>query len=214
MNARNSIHLYYVLDPMCSWCWGFRPVFQRLLETLPIRTTVQYVMGGLAPDSDQPMTEATRQYVQKMWRAVEKHTGAKFNYDFWKYCHPRRSTYPACRAIIASGLQKHSAIPDMIFAIQKAYYLQSLNPSNLDILIRLSEEIGLDGQRFENDITSKDVETLLQQDFQLRRDLGVMSFPSVIMESNNNTQWLANGYLPIEDIIKKIPNDILKAYQD
>ena len=24
--------LIYVHDPMCSWCWGFRPTFERLCE--------------------------------------------------------------------------------------------------------------------------------------------------------------------------------------
>ena len=99
--------LYYVLDPMCSWCWGFRPVFESLLvhlsKNLPDQINVQYVMGGLAPDSDQPMPEETCLYIQKQWSAVETTLGAKFNWDFWSECQPRRSTYPACRAVIAAG---------------------------------------------------------------------------------------------------------------
>ena len=173
--------LYYVLDPMCSWCWGFRSVFDVLLKKLPDEVDVQYVMGGLAPDSDQAMPSETAEYIQQQWRRVTAKTGAEFNWDFWSECQPRRSTYPACRAVIAAGKQGKENIPDMIYAIQKAYYLQARNPSDLQTLISLAKTMGLDSEQFENDIISSEVERLLQNDFETRRRLGVNSFPTVIL---------------------------------
>jgi putative protein-disulfide isomerase len=200
--------LIYIHDPMCSWCWGFRPVFTQLLELLPENTAVRYVMGGLAPDNDQPMSAATRVYIQKMWHAVEKRTNANFNHDFWTLCQPRRSTYPACRSVIAAGLQRTEAIPEMIYTVQKAYYLQARNPSDLDVLVSLAGEIGLDTQRFKNDIVSHQVEMLLQRDFDTRRQLGVMSFPSVMLASAGSTYCLSNGYSPIQTMTDNLPDDL------
>ena len=60
-------------------------------------------MGGLAPDSDEPMPAEMRTYVQQAWRAVTARTGVAFEHRFWEECAPRRSTYPACRAVIAAG---------------------------------------------------------------------------------------------------------------
>ena len=48
--------LYRVYDPMCSWCWGFRRFWDTLREALPATFTVVNVVGGLAPDSEQPMS--------------------------------------------------------------------------------------------------------------------------------------------------------------
>ena len=42
--------LYYVHDPMCSWCWGFRPTWLALQDQLPEGVRVQRLLGGLAPD--------------------------------------------------------------------------------------------------------------------------------------------------------------------
>ena len=39
------------------------------------------------------------------WQDVATTTGAEFNFDFWKLCKPRRSTYPACRAVLAARQQ-------------------------------------------------------------------------------------------------------------
>ena len=47
--------LIYVHDPMCSWCWGFRPTFERLCDALSGEATVMRLLGGLAADSDQHM---------------------------------------------------------------------------------------------------------------------------------------------------------------
>ena len=176
--------LIFVLDPMCSWCWGFRSTFEQLKQALPEGVEVKYVMGGLAPDSDEPMPQKTRDYVQSQWKKVSQETGAQFNWDFWQCCVPKRSTYPSCRAVIAAGLQNEFARADMIYAIQQAYYMNAKNPSELDTLIQCAEEIGLDKEQFIKDIQSEKVEDQLQEELDLRRRLGVTGFPALRLESN------------------------------
>ena len=40
--------LLYVMDPMCSWCWGFAPVVQALAEQAAAAgVPLQLVVGGL-----------------------------------------------------------------------------------------------------------------------------------------------------------------------
>ena len=57
-----SAILYYAHDPMCSWCWAFRPVWLALLAQLPEGTRVQRLLGGLAPDTDEPMPDQSLQH--------------------------------------------------------------------------------------------------------------------------------------------------------
>ncbi|MEJ2593423.1 MAG: DsbA family protein, partial [Candidatus Thiodiazotropha sp.] len=76
-------HLYYIHDPMCSWCWAFRPAFADLLRRLPEGMTHSRLLGGLAPDSDQPMSEEMRAGLQATWRRIqEKLPETRFNFDF------------------------------------------------------------------------------------------------------------------------------------
>ena len=192
--------LYYVMDPMCSWCWGFRPVLNELLELLPADTRLRHVMGGLAPDTEAQMPAETRAYVQSMWRAVAERCGAEFNPEFWVRCQPRRSTWPACRAVLATEQQNSQRVATMILAIQKAYYLQARNPSERGTLIELAVEIGLDPQRFAAHLDSAMVQTRLQQDFELRRQLGADHFPSLLLEVAGKQHWLTRGYSDLETI--------------
>ena len=191
--------VFYVADPMCSWCWGFREVLRQILEHLAQSIEVRYVMGGLAPDSDEPMSDETREYIQGAWRQVSARTGAQFNWDFWTACQPRRSTYPACRAVLAADAANGSG-PAMFDHIQQAYYLEAHNPSDADTLVALAGELGIDREQFRNDLKSPQTESLLQEDFRLQRELGCRAFPSVVLENDGERQYLTAGYDDFERI--------------
>jgi putative protein-disulfide isomerase len=177
-NKASMAILYHVHDPMCSWCWGFRRSWDLLRSTLPTSVTVADVMGGLAPDCDKPMPLEQQKTIAGYWQKIAEQTGAQFNFDFWKDCQPRRSTYPACRAVLAAA--KQHAEQSMIDAIQQAYYMRAMNPSDSSTLIALAAELGLDEERFSRDLASPETESELEKNFALRRTLGVYSFPSLV----------------------------------
>ena len=88
-----NINLVYAHDPMCSWCWGFAPTFDRIKNELPDEIELVMLLGGLAPDSDQPMPQQMQQYLQQTWKTIEAQIpGTQFNHAFWTDCEPRRST--------------------------------------------------------------------------------------------------------------------------
>ncbi len=174
--------LIYVHDPMCSWCWGFAPVLDGLLPALPDGIRLKRLLGGLAPDSDVPMPESTREYVRGQWRRIQREIpGAEFNFSFWARCAPRRSTYPACRAVIAARRQGPRFDARMTRAIQRAYYLEARNPSDASTLIDLARELGLDVDIFARDLSSAETDQTLMQEIGEARALGVRGFPSLVL---------------------------------
>lgn len=188
--------LMYIYDPMCSWCWGYRSTWQVLQEKLSSVVEVKYLVGGLAPDSEDPMPEKMQQFLQQTWHNIAEQLGCEFNFDFWTLCQPRRSTYPACRAVIAArdyGLEQA-----MYLAIQQGYYLQAKNPSNNSTLIAIAASIGLDANTqssskltFEQALKSEKVNQQLLTEIALVRELPSNGFPSLVLAINNQ-------YIPIE----------------
>jgi putative protein-disulfide isomerase len=170
--------LYYVHDPMCSWCWGFSPTWDAIRMALPAEQKVVELLGGLAPDTDEPMPEQMRDYLQQTWRTIQSQLGTPFNFDFWQQCQPRRATYPACRAVIAAEQQEAGEL--MVQAIQHAYYLRAMNPSEDAVLTTLATELGLNSERFARDLVDPATSVELHHQITLARQLGVESFPSLI----------------------------------
>jgi len=65
----NAPRFIYVLDPMCSWCWAFSAAVDTLKQRYAFPWTL--LMGGLAPDSDEPMNKAMQQKLQAIWQHIE-----------------------------------------------------------------------------------------------------------------------------------------------
>lgn len=168
---------------MCSWCWGYRPTAELLFSKLPEDISLEYVLGGLAPDSDEPMSAKLRSAISGHWKRIHEMLGTEFNFDFWEYCEPRRSTYPACRAVIAASKQQGEV--DMILAIQRAYYLRAMNPSDTETLEKLAKELGLDVDRFETDLHSPETEAVLQDQVAFARRSPIHGFPALALKVGN-----------------------------
>lgn len=193
--------LYYVHDPMCSWCWGFSRVLGELTENLPGEIEVHRLLGGLAPDSDSPMPDFMQQQIKNTWSLIEDTIpGVKFNFDFWEKNIPRRSTYSACRAVLAARQQGDVFDIKMTKAIQHAYYQEARNPSDDSTLIALAEEIGLNQEIFTRAYQSEEINQLLIKEINQSRTMFIESYPSLLLVNEDKEILINidyNDYLPM-----------------
>ena len=179
--------LIYIHDPMCSWCYGFRPVFGQLCRELEGRLAVSRLLGGLAPDSADPMPDEMQRHLQDTWRRIQQRIpGTSFNFGFWKSCRPRRSTWPACRAVIAARQLDATLEVPMIEAIQRAYYREARNPSDDDTLIALAGDLGLDATAFAAQLDAPDTHEQMAREIARARQIGANSFRETLIEWDRN----------------------------
>ena len=197
--------LYHVHDPMCSWCYAFRPVWQEISKNLPEDVELQYVLGGLAPDSDAPMPEEMQNMLIGTWQRITQTVpGTTFNFDFWKNNQPRRSTYPSCRAVLATRLQDPEKERAVIRGIQDAYYQRAMNPSDDSTLTQVAKENGLDPERFAADLQSEETHQALLDELRFARSIGGDSFPSLIMQEGEQLRLIMLSYTDAAHILKQI----------
>ena len=200
--------LIYVHDPMCSWCWGFSEVYRQLVEKMPPGLKLERLLGGLAVDSDLGMPEPMQTMLQQTWHRIEQTIpGALFNFEFWTSCEPRRSTYPACRAVIAAREQGDRYDLAMTQQIQQAYYRQARNPSNNETLIELAAEIGLDRDRFSDELVAPHTQQQLLLEIDRARSIGIDSFPSLVLERNGYHHRILTHYTEVDLMLDQIKFD-------
>lgn len=194
-SSNTEATLVYVHDPMCSWCWGFRPTFEALCSQLPAQIRFVRLLGGLAPDNESPMPQALRQQLQNTWRTIQARIpGTSFNFDFWEHCTPQRSTYPSCRAVLTARTLDAAKEEAMILAIQQAYYLQARNPSRLDTLIELGVECGFAEEAFARTLHSPEIDLQLSAEMTQARKLGVNSYPSLVVVKQGHIHPISIDY--------------------
>ncbi|MGH1540204.1 MAG: DsbA family protein [Arenicella sp.] len=209
----NQTTLYYVYDPMCSWCWAFQPTWEQLQEQLPSSIQIRYILGGLAPDTNQPMPIQMQESIAGIWQQIQATVpGTRFNFDFWRICQPRRSTYPACRAVLAAADLNPQSEVKMIKAIQSAYYLEAKNPSDDEVLVELARNIGLDDALFHQSLNSVSIQQRLADHLTHSQALGARGFPSLYLELFDKQRYpIGIDYNSPSTILKHILKQITAA---
>jgi putative protein-disulfide isomerase len=206
--------LYYIHDPMCSWCWAFRPVYAEIRHAIADQVNLIELLGGLAPDTEQPMPIDMQQYLQQTWRTIQQRVpSTRFNFDFWTKCKPLRSTYPACRAVIAARYQGEHNAGLMTYRIQTAYYTEARNPSELAVLVQLATEIGLDVAKFREAIAAEATRQQLLDEIAQSRRLNVDSFPSLLLDMDGS-QWRVPVDYNDADVVLGMIRQILSSHED
>jgi len=197
--------LVYVHDPMCSWCWGFNRVLVELKTLLPESIEINRLLGGLAPDSSEPMPRDLRRYIRATWKKIEETIpGTRFNHDFWTNCRPRRSTWPACRAVITARRQGLEFDLAMTHAIQRGYYLEAKNPSDDTVLIGFAAALGLDTAIFTTQLNSESTHQQLNEEIMQVRQLGVESFPSLVLLVGDSVKPIQINYSDADVMLESI----------
>jgi len=203
--SKQKTTLYYAHDPMCSWCYGFRPVWKEVTDWCQDKIQIEYLMGGLAPDSDDIMPQGMQDDIQSYWRKIQNYIpGTEFNFDFWTQNKPRRSTYRSCRAVISARVQQPEKQFEMIKLIQDAYYLQAKNPSDREPLIECAKQSSLDVERFSNDLDAQHTKDLLRLEMLQCRQLHLESFPSLLLEKEGEFFGIGLDYNNAQNIIDQL----------
>ena len=95
----------------------------------------------------------------------------------------------------------------MIEAIQRAYYLRAMNPSDVSTLTILAKEIGLEERKFSNDIASSETEQELQRQIQFVRNSPCRGFPGLLLNANEELISIEVDYLNAQNTL-----DIIAQY--
>lgn len=189
MNQR----LLYVMDPLCSWCWGFAPVMDAIQAAHP-DLTLHMVAGGLRPGQREPLDAASRAALGEHWEAVESASGQPFLRpadlpEGFVY-----NTEPPCRALVVGRQLDVTRVWALLKAIQQAFYAQALDVTQTALLVELAEQAGYDRRAFGESFDAEITRAAIAADFSWTRDLGIAGFPTLLAQRDGQLALLTNGY--------------------
>ena len=196
--------LWYFADPMCSWCWGFSPVLDKIKETYGEKLKVSLMLGGLRPGTVEAMTPQLRKEIFHHWYEVIKLTGQKFSFDHAMPDGFVYDTEPPCRAVIVVA----EFNPDMTLpyfkSIQEAFYIKQKNVCDEEVLAQLAGQCGMARDNFLDRFHAADVRQKTQQHFQHTRQAEVRGFPTLVLQNGSKFTMIASGYRPFDELRQDI----------
>ncbi|MBI1386340.1 MAG: DsbA family protein [Rhizobiales bacterium] len=166
---------------MCSWCWGFSPVFEELSALVSGRARVRYVMGGLRAGSTQPMDEAQKRYIAGHWQHVHERTGQPFNHAFFDRDDFVYDTEPACRAVVTVRGLRPDLQGAMLKALHRAFYMENLDLTDAEVLAGAAGSLEIDRASFLDAFEMEATHDATQIDFAITQQTGIQGFPTVLL---------------------------------
>lgn len=216
-------HLIYIADPMCSWCYGFGPQLNALLDALP-DAQLDIVVGGLRAYNTEVMDEAKKATILGHWKHVEAASGLPFSTSGMARPDFVYDTEPACRALVAARILNPDlpsrSMLDVFHAIQHAFYAQGRDVTDLQVLAEigaaaLTDAIGpeglaeqaiapLDSADFLDTLSAASTISETRQDFAQTQRWGIQGFPALVLEHDATLHLICSGYTKTAVLLERI----------
>ncbi|AKD04746.1 DsbA family protein [Pontibacter korlensis] len=192
------IHLIYVMDPMCSWCYGFAPVIKQLVAEQEGKMQFKLVMGGLRAGTEKPLEEQMKEGIKHHWQDVEKITEQPFDYSFFDRDGFIYDTEPSCRAVVTMRYLKPEMEFEMAQVVQTAFYAKNNDVTISEVLTSIATTLGVEEEAFLDKYNSEEMKEKTQQDFKIARHLQATAFPSLYLLNGTNIHLISRGYRPYD----------------
>jgi len=192
--------LLYVMDPLCSWCWGFAPVVAALAEQAAASgVPLHFVTGGLRQER-AALDPVSKVRILAHWQAVNARTGQLFNFAAALPDGLVYNTEPACRALVTARSLDERSVGPLAQLIQEAFYAEGRDVTRAQLLVELAEQAGIPRIEFAETFDSEQMQEATAADFAWVQDLGIAGFPTLLAERDGQLALLTNGYQPLETL--------------
>lgn len=198
--------LWYIADPLCSWCWGFSPVIESIRLDYFEQLQVKLVLGGLRTGTKETITPKERNRILHHWQAVRCLTDQKFQFEGAMPEGFIYDTEPTSRGLIAASLIKPEIIFPFLKAIQSAFYTELKDVTKFDVLAQLAVNMGVSAEKFLEVYESSEAKIQTRAHFNRVHRWGVNTFPSLVAQDASSHRVLTRGYCSSEELRLRIDN--------
>lgn len=197
--------IYYVMDTMCGWCYGFSDVITKIEEKYKDSYDFDILPGGMWTDENvKTMSHSLGNYIKGHIVRIEQLTGKHFGEGYNKNILESNSiildSFPGAKAVVLVSKMKKEVAFDFLKKIQEAHFVEGKDMNNLEIYSEIAESFNIPKDEFEKKYLSADLTEETLKAFEMVEALRVASFPTVIAIKDNKRIMIAQGYSSFEDL--------------
>lgn len=199
----NKDTIYYVYDPLCSWCYGFSPVIKKIKNTYKEQFDFQVISGGMQSGERKQPVSAIRDYLKGAYKNVTERTGVEFGEHFMEVLDEGSrmldSVPPSIALTIVKDLKPEEAL-NFAATIQEAIYYDGFNWNLVDAYLPYLKQYDIAPEEFKQKFEEPLYKEKTFEDFKLAANFGVTGFPSVILKKEEKYYLIAQGFVSFEQL--------------
>ncbi len=206
--------LFYIGDPMCSWCFGMSDILKQTQEYCTTNSIkFEIVLAGLRAGGGDYWDIEFKTFLKNEWSKISKVTSKKFSFDLFELDYFNYDTRPACKAVfIAKRLLKdkndnNKLALEFFSQVQENFYAKSKDPKELEFYKDICEKLNLSFDEFSKLFNSDDISKKLEEEFNYSKSFS-RSMPSLVLINQNKKIDISIGYSLFEELVLRINQSI------
>lgn len=205
--------IYYVMDVMCGWCYAFSDVITKINEEFKDQADFSIVPAGMwLNENIKKITPNFSDFIRENNIRITEISGKEFGEDFYLMLKDRDTvldSLPGSKAINIINKIDNKASFKYLKALQKEFFVNGKNMNDLNVYSKIAEELGIDGENFKKQFSSKELIDETFKQFNFTKELGVRSYPSLVFVNNDEVSLISSGYSSLEEVRARI-NKVIK----
>lgn len=202
-HTKQAPEILYAIDPLCGWCYCFFPVVQQLQRDFANDLRFTVLSGGLATGPRAAPLREHAEHIKSALVAIEQRTGVVFGKPFIDLLdegsYMNDSEIPSIALTVAKGMRPEIQL-DFAHALQVAFFDRGLSLNDQATYQPLAQQFGLDWTEFAQRFASEDARRRTHEEWRSVGELGVRSFPTLLLRSEDGTQAVASGCQSYADV--------------
>lgn len=185
-------HVLYVADAYCGWCSGFGPRLKEFEAANRDRIAFRVISGGLfVGDRARPMGDYP--HIPEANARIARLSGVSFGNPYNALL--AQGTFVMDSTAAAEGLAALRAQDEprgiaLFHKMQQAFYEDGRSLSDPETYAGIASDMGLDPDRTQQLLESGEAARLAQGDFARARQLGVSTYPTLLVVDGDRVQRL------------------------
>jgi predicted DsbA family dithiol-disulfide isomerase len=204
--SSSHLKIDFVSDVSCPWCAVGLSSLEAALKRVAPEVTAElhfqpFELNPQMPTEGQDTFEHLNQKYgssreqQAEAREMIRQRGAAVGFEFSAQGRPRvYNTFNAHRLLHWAELESPAKQAALKKLLLKAYFTDSQNPSDPEVLVHAATEAGLDATRAREILASDEYAAETRERERMYTDAGIHSVPAIII----NDQHLISGGQPVE----------------
>jgi putative protein-disulfide isomerase len=169
--------LFYIGDPMCSWCYGMSDILKDTQEYCAKNgIKFQTIVAGLRASGQVLWDKRFKGFLKEEWTNISNRTGKKFSFEILDLLNFDYDTTPACKAVLISKIlsfNNSKIVLEFFSKIQEKFYANSQDTKKLEFYKLICEDLNLDFEEFSKLFEDKSLDKKLQNEFIFGRNLSI-----------------------------------------
>ena len=209
-NASSTIVIDYYSDVLCVWAWIAQPRLEQVHSQWGDKVKIRHRFVDIFGDSHYKIprqwgeADAFERFNSHVVKAAAPFEEITIHPQVWSSVKPRSSMQAHLLLKAVELVAGEQACEAMALHIRRAFFNEAQDIGNMDVILRLIEDSGLDRDLVNSSIGNGSAMAALMRDYQAARENNIKGSPSYVLDGGRQILYGNVGYRVIHTNIEEL----------